>query len=154
MKQWQGGVVAGLLGGAVFGILMTMQVPGVIERGIPALLGLSGGLAGWIIHMSISATLGVAFAAIHQQLPQLGADVQKNVAAGLAFGAVLWLVLAVTVMPFWLQAVGFAGAPAFPNISMTSLIGHLAYGGVLGAAYPLATFTTGSMESETGTQPQ
>ncbi|WP_267641421.1 DUF6789 family protein [Haloarchaeobius amylolyticus] len=154
LKAWQGGVVGGLVGGAVFGILLTLQAPGVIENGIPALLGLSGGLAGWTIHMSISAVLGVAFAALHEQLPQVGADVQKNIAAGIVFGIVLWAILAVTVMPFWLQAVGFAGAPAFPNISTTSLVGHLAFGGVLGAVYPLVTFTTGAVEAETGTQPQ
>ncbi len=154
MKEWQGGVVAGLLGGAVFGILMTLQTPGVIENGIPALFGLSGGLIGWFIHMSIAAVLGVGFAAAVHYLPSLMSTMQRSTLTGIAYGAVLWLVLAVVVMPVWLSAVGFAGAPSVPNISMTSLIGHLAFGGVVGATFPLVTYTTGTTETETGSQPQ
>ncbi|WP_435360064.1 histidine kinase [Haloarchaeobius sp. DFWS5] len=154
MKQWQGGVVAGLVGGALFGILLTFEMRPAIESAIPALFGLSGGLWGWIVHMSIAAVLGVVFAAILTKMPTVGRDMQKNVAVGLAYGFVLWVVLAVFVMPVWLDAVGFAGAPVVPNVNYTSLLGHLVYGAAVGAVYPLVTYANMGTEARTGTQPQ
>ncbi|WP_435334408.1 DUF6789 family protein [Haloarchaeobius sp. TZWWS8] len=154
MKHWEGGVVAGLVAGAVFGILMTIMMRPTIENAIPALLGMEGGLAGWIIHMSIAATLGVVFAALLETIPSIGADMQKNVAIGMAYGAVLWVLLAVIVMPIWLQAVGFAGAPAVPNVNYTSLLGHLVYGAILGAVYPLLTYTNMGTERVAEPRPQ
>jgi uncharacterized membrane protein YagU involved in acid resistance len=109
-----------------------------IENAIPTMYGLSGGAAGWVIHMFHVAILGVVFAAIAERadLDSLGPSVES----GLAYGVVLWLVLAVLVMPVWLQTVGFAGAPALPNVNLQSLVGHLVYGGVLGLTYPFVTF--------------
>ncbi|MFD1646982.1 histidine kinase [Haloarchaeobius litoreus] len=138
MEPWQGGVVGGLLGGVAMGVMLTMQMTPVIENAIPAMYGLSGGAAGWVIHMFHAAILGVGFAAVAKQfdLDSLG----PSVGTGLAYGVVLWLVLAVLVMPVWLQTVGFAGAPALPNVNVQSLFGHLVYGGVLGLVYPFVTF--------------
>ncbi len=48
---------------------------------------------------------------------------------------VLWAVLAVLVMPVWLQAVGFGGAPSVPTVSVPSLVGHVVYGAVTGVVY-------------------
>lgn len=138
IEPWQGGVVGGLLGGAVMGIMLTVQMTPVIENAIPAMYGLSGGLAGWIVHMFHAAILGVVFAAVAERadVDALGA----SLGAGLVYGVVLWLVLAVLVMPVWLGAVGFAGAPPLPNVNVQSLVGHLVYGGVLGLTYPFVTF--------------
>nr|WP_193570812.1 hypothetical protein [Halorubellus sp. JP-L1] len=41
----------------------------------------------------------------------------------------------VLVIPVWLDAVGFANAPALPNVSVQSLVGHVVYGVILGAVY-------------------
>lgn len=51
---------------------------------------------------------------------------------GVLYGTALWLVAAAVVMPLWLGAVGFAGAPPLPNLNPTSLVVHLAFGAVLG----------------------
>lgn len=138
LKPWHGGVLAGLLAGLVFGVLLSIQMTGVIETAIPALYGVgTSGLIGWTIHMSHSAVLGVVFAAIldgaglHDRLD----DNLKTGLAGIAYGLALWVGLAVLVMPVWLQAVGFGNAPAVPNISMQSLVGHLVYGVVLGVGF-------------------
>ncbi|WP_435348033.1 histidine kinase [Haloarchaeobius sp. HRN-SO-5] len=138
IEPWQGGVVAGLAGGAVMGVMLTMQMPGVIEGAIPAMYGLSGGAAGWVMHMVHSAILGVGFAAVAEQFELT--SLVRSTGAGLAYGVVLWAILAVLVMPVWLGAVGFPNAPALPNVNGTSLVGHLAYGFVLGALYPFVTF--------------
>lgn len=140
---WQSGVLAGLVGGAVMGVIMTLLSPSTIEVAIPALVGLSGGLAGWVVHMSISAVFGVAFAAlmVRTSLRRYADSVTGSTAAGLAYAVVLWLVAAGIVMPVWLDAVGFAAAPPVPNLGTINLVSHLGYGLFLGAAFPVLART-------------
>ncbi|RXK50402.1 histidine kinase [Halorientalis pallida] len=138
--EWVSGVIAGLVGGAVMGVLFSVLTPPVIEAGIPALFGLSGGLAGWLVHMSLSAVFGVGFAALVTLTP-LSKDTDtplQLVGAGLLYGAVLWIVAAAVVMPLWLTAVGFPMAPPLPNLDAMSLVGHLAFGTVVGLFYSYA----------------
>ncbi|SFR32627.1 histidine kinase [Halogeometricum limi] len=132
--DWQGGVVAGVLGGIVMGALMVMQMRPVLEVAIPSMYFLSGGLAGFTIHVAHGAVLGVGFAAVAGALGTLSTG--KSLGLGIAYGAALWLVLAVFVMPVWLSAVGSPANPPLPNISTTSLVGHVVYGAVVGLAYP------------------
>lgn len=132
---WRSGLGAGLAGGAVMGIILTVMMTPVIETAIPAMYGLSGGAAGWFIHMSHAAILGVVFAGI-VNAAGVGNDLTRTIGLGFLYGAVLWVVLAALVMPVWLSAVGFAGAPPLPNFNLTSLVGHLIYGAVAGAVFP------------------
>jgi hypothetical protein len=135
LEPWQAGLVGGIVGGTVFGAMLTMMMTSVIEMAIPALYGIAGpaGLAGWVIHMANSAVLGVVFGAL------VGAsalsDTGKLAGAGLAYGVVLWVVLAAIVMPVWLSTVGFPMAPPLPNFNPMSLVGHAVYGVVLGVVY-------------------
>lgn len=135
LPAWQAGLAGGLAGGLVFGAMMSMMMTPVIEMGIPAMYGIEGpaGLAGWFIHMSNSATLGVAFGALVGATGQSGTGPVAG--AGLEYGIVLWVVLAAIVMPIWLGAVGFPGAPPLPNFNPMSLVGHAVYGLVLGGVY-------------------
>lgn len=133
--DWQGGVVGGLAGGLVFGAMMTLMMPMAIEAAIPALWGLEGGLAGWVIHMANAAILGVAFAAFVPYALEKHPSAREVVGLGIVYGAVLWVLLAALLMPVWLSAVGFAGAPPFPNVDWMSFLGHLVYGAVLGGIY-------------------
>ena len=135
---WVSGVVAGLAGGAVMGVLLSVLTTPVIETAIPALVGLSGGLAGWVVHMSISAVFGVLFAGLVTLAPVSEyADAPRALLGiGLVFGAVLWIVAAGLLMPIWLNAVGFPMAPPLPNLAPTSLVTHLVFGAVVGLVYP------------------
>ena len=134
LADWQAGVVGGLVGGAVMGAMITMMNPPVIEMAIPALYGLSGGLAGWVVHMSHSAILGVVFAAL---AGRMAGGIGRTALVGAVYGVVLWAVLAALVMPVWLQTIGFAGAPPFPNFALPgSLPAHVVYGVLLGALFP------------------
>lgn len=132
--DWQNGVIGGLAGGLVFGALMSLMMPMAIENAIPALWGLEGGLAGWLIHMANAAILGVVFVALIPYVLEKP-TVSDTVGFGVVYGAILWVVLAVLVMPVWLSAVGFAGAPPLPNINWMSFLGHIAYGAILGGVY-------------------
>jgi uncharacterized membrane protein YagU involved in acid resistance len=137
-SEWVGGVLAGLAGGLLMGIMLSIQMTPVIEVAIPSLYGLSGGLAGWVIHMSNSAILGVVFAAL-VSIPAVGrfaTNTWKTTALGLVYGVVLWIVLAAIVMPIWLSAVGSPAQPPLPNFDPQSLVGHIVYGVVLGAVFP------------------
>ena len=135
LVPWQAGLVGGLAGGLVFGAMLSMMMTPVIEMAIPAMYGIAGpaGLAGWVIHMSNSAVLGVVFGGLAGRAGLGGTG--RAAGAGLVYGAVLWIVLAVIVMPIWLGAVGFPGAPPLPNLSPMSLVGHAVYGLTLGVVY-------------------
>ena len=135
--SWQHGVEAGLIGGLVMGVLFSLLMPPVIENAIPALVGLSGGIAGWVVHMSISAVFGVVFVAAltHPRLATLAESLGGVVGLGLAYGVVLWVVAAGLVMPLWLSGVGFPNPPPLPNLALMGLITHLAFGLILGASY-------------------
>jgi len=136
--NWRVGVISGLVGGAVFGILLSVQMTNVIEVAIPSMYGLApppNGTIGWVVHMSHAAVLGVVFAGIVGVLGFDGASAWKHVAAGLVFGVVLWVVLAALIMPVWLDAVGSPADPPLPNFNQTSLVGHAVYGLGLGIAY-------------------
>lgn len=135
LEPWQAGLVGGLVGGMVFGAMMSTMMPNVIEMGIPALYGIEGpaGLAGWIIHMSNSAVLGVVFGAVVGASDLNGTG--KLAGAGIVYGIVLWIALAAVVMPVWLSAVGFPMAPPLPNLDPMSVVGHAVYGAVLGVVY-------------------
>ena len=133
--SWVGGVTAGLAGGVAFGIMLTVMMPSVIGQAIPALVGLSGIVGGWGVHLAFSAAFGLVFAAAVGAFDVPDA-VGQNVGLGTGYGFVLWPVNIVVVWPLWLQMVGFPAAPAFPNVAWMPLVGHLLYGLILGFAYP------------------
>ena len=136
--NWTAGVVGGIAGGVVFGAMLSMMMTDVIEVAIPSMYGLApppNGLAGWVVHVSHAAVLGVVFAAIVGVVGLERASAGKQVAAGLGYGVLVWVVLAALVMPVWLSAVGSPASPPLPNFDPQSLVGHAAYGVVLGAVY-------------------
>ena len=106
--SWISGLIGGLAGGALMGVMITVVMTPVIEGAIPALYGLSGGLAGWVVHMSHSVILGVVFAAIMGAgLSRFSDNIGATIEIGAIYGIVLWAVLAALVMPIWLAAIGF-----------------------------------------------
>ncbi|MFC7130345.1 DUF6789 family protein [Haloferax chudinovii] len=135
--SWRAGVAAGSLAAVVMGAMMVVQMRPVLEVAIPSMYGLTGGTAGFTIHVAHGAILGVAFAglasALHFDLDRS----LRSLGAGVGYGVVLWAVLAVVAMPVWLGAVGSPANPPLPNVNVTSLVGHVVYGAVLGASYPM-----------------
>lgn len=135
LTDWQAGVLGGILGAAVMAVLISVMSPPVLQGAIPGLYGLSGGVAGWVVHLSHGAVLGVAFAAVAERGPPAERSIGTTLSLGVVWGVVTWLVLAALVMPLWLGAVGFPQAPPFPNFAVPSLLWHVVYGGVLGITY-------------------
>lgn len=137
---WVAGGGAGLIGGVGMGILLQVMMTPVITTAIPAMYGLNGLAVGWVAHLFHSVVFGVVFAAAVVSIPSLAdyADtVSTGTGLGIAYGAVLWIGAAALVMPIWLSAVGFPGAPPFPNFNPMSLVGHVVYGAILGILFPV-----------------
>ena len=138
LADWQAGIVGGLVGGLAMGAMLSMTNAPALEGAIPALYFLApppNGLAGWVVHMSHSAILGVVLTAV-----AAGVGVSRNVGrsavVGLVYGVVLWVVLAALVMPLWLDAVGAGLGPDFPNFALPgSLPAHAVYGLLLRVVY-------------------
>ena len=119
------GTAGGLAGGLVFGLMMqTMGMMGMVA----GLVGSSSVAVGWLVHLLISAFFGAVFGAL------LGTShVGGAVLRGLGYGALLWVVGPLLLMPLRM------GMPVFTMSAATtnSLIGHLLFGVVLGGVAAL-----------------
>jgi uncharacterized membrane protein YagU involved in acid resistance len=136
--NWTAGLLGGTAGGIVFGAMLAMNMPDVLGVAIPSMYGFApppNALAGWAIHVGHAAVLGVVFAGLVGVVDLTRASARKQVAAGLGYGVLAWVVLAAVVMPIWLSAVGSPADPPLPNLNPMSLVGHAVYGVVLGAVY-------------------
>ena len=131
------GLVGGVAGGIVFGTLMhTMGMLGMVA----GLVGAEGAAAGWTVHLVISAAIGLGYAVT---FGGLRAGVGANAGLGLVYGAMWWVLGPLLLMPLMM------GIDAFPPIGedqMMSLVGHLAYGLVLGLAFAVVRDRAGSSQ--------
>ncbi|MGA8211172.1 MAG: hypothetical protein WB441_15315 [Nocardioidaceae bacterium] len=116
------GVAGGVAGGAVFGVLM--QVVDLMPM-VAQLVGSSSVVVGWVVHLGISAIAGAVFAV---GVGAFTAALLPTAAAGLAYGALWWVLGALLVMPAQL------GMPVLElnTTAWQSLVGHLLFGLVLG----------------------
>ena len=130
LEPWQAGVVGGIAGAIAFGAMMAAMAPEMLAMMIPAMYGLEGALAGWVVHVSHGAILGLVFAIVLVTANRPNLDLATGVGAGILYGVVLWTLLAVVVMPVWLGM-----AEMVPNVDTTSLVGHVVYGALLGVVY-------------------
>jgi uncharacterized membrane protein YagU involved in acid resistance len=146
-NEWLAGAVGGFVGSIAFGLLMMYVIPApMLAVVIPAMYGIEGPafLTGWAIHQFHGVVLGLTYVALVRATPVRDAARDRTGALGLgvAYGVLTTVVLAVLVMPAWLGAVGFAGAPPFPNVSypgtLLSLVGHVVYAIPVAVAYALA----------------
>lgn len=128
-------VVAGVVGTAVMTVVGLWVAP---LMGMPAmnpaqmLAGAMGGslVLGWGGHFMIGTILAVIYAAVAHTLPG------PPVVRGALYGIAPFLLAQIAVMPMM-------GMPLFSGsavMAMGSLVGHLTYGGVVGAIYgPVAS---------------
>lgn len=121
------GAIAGLGGGAVFGMMMAMM--GMLPM-VAMLVGSQEPLIGFIVHMAISAVIGGAYGLVAGRLPQ-------SALAGIVFGAVngggWWVLGALIAMPLMLGM----GNMVFQigEAQWMSLVGHIIYGIITGLIF-------------------
>jgi hypothetical protein len=145
-KRVLAGVVGGFVGSLVMGAIMATMNPGTLNVAIPAMYGVEGpsSLVGWAMHQWHGVFLGAVYVVsvdnvgvFRERARSLGGAV----AGGVGYGAVTTL-LPVLAMPVWLSAVGFGGAPPFPNLgfpaTLVSFGTHVVYAVPVALAYYLA----------------
>ena len=137
--------MAGLAGGVVFGLMMTMMSAPTPDGGTMNMMAMVGMvvrspsvLVGWLYHLFNSAVIGVLFGWL------LGGRVQRygsGLVWGLIYGLVWWVLGGLILMPVLLGMPAFAPlmmAPMVP-VALGSLVGHLIFGAITGAAYQAIT---------------
>ncbi|EXF23826.1 hypothetical protein BG28_10965 [Nesterenkonia sp. AN1] len=116
------GAIGGVAGGVVFGILMAMM--GMLPM-IASMVGSTSAGVGFGVHLAISVLLGLGLT-----IPLGGtlSSYGRGAIVGLLYGGLWWVLGALLIMPLMMGMPAFAiNAPA-----LWSLMGHLAYGLVLG----------------------
>ena len=141
IQKGPAGIFAGLAGGIVFGILM-QALTTTTEAGtrvplmtlVANIVGSDSVGVGWIYHLFNSAVIGGLFGWI------LGGRVGgygSAVGWGAGYGFAWWILGALILMPVLLGMPAFAPLqmPMMRPVALTSLIGHLMFGVLLGAAF-------------------
>lgn len=135
------GIVGGLIAGVVFGMMMQMMTAPTPDGGQMPMINMVGMIVGsptaavgWLYHLFNSAVIGAIFAWV------LGTRIVgygSGLGWGAAYGFVWWILGGLILMPVFLGMPTFAPLmmPEMRMVAMGSLIGHLVYGLILGAAY-------------------
>lgn len=131
------GTVAGLAAGVAFGILMqAMTTP----EGTPMMvlvariLGSESLSVGWLTHLFNSGVIGAIFGWL---LGGFSRSTGRALGWGATYGVAWWVLGGLVLMPLFLGMAPLAPlrmAPMRP-VAWGSLMGHLVYGLVLGAAF-------------------
>lgn len=123
------GVVAGLVGGSVFGV--QMAVGGMLPM-VAQMVGSQSPVIGFMLHLLISAFIGGVYGIISPRLP---AGWLIAIGAGIVYGVIWWVLGALIIMPLALgmsEMVFQIGDPQW-----MSLIGHVIFGIVMAAFFSL-----------------
>ncbi|NUQ98652.1 MAG: hypothetical protein HOY79_19560 [Streptomyces sp.] len=125
------GAASGLVGGIGMGIWFSVSKPMMntsIIKMIAGLLGSDNAVAGWLIHLAIALSAGLAFGVL---LGRWAQNMMPAVVLGLAYGVVWWVLGALWIMPANL------GMPVFKwnDVTKSSFGAHLLFGLLLGLAY-------------------
>lgn len=132
-NRWWQGAAGGAAGGIVFGLMM--QAMGMLDM-VAGLVGQESVAIGWLVHLGISVLFGIGFGAA---LGAASLSWAKSLGFGALYGAVWWVLGALVLMPAMMgmsEMIFTVGA-----MQMQSLVGHVAYGLVLGGTFQLLAAT-------------
>ncbi len=128
------GVVAGLAGGLVFGALMAVMA---MLPMIGMLVGSESAVAGFGVHMVISAVIGAIYGgAVHLVGLSPAYRLVSGIGIGLTYGVIWWVLGPLLIMPT-MMGMGPQVGSALSQMNVMSLIGHLMFGATAGAAFAL-----------------
>lgn len=125
------GAVAGLIGGSVFGVQMAAM--GMLPM-VADMIGSDSVVIGFVLHMLISATIGVTFAVAMVFVPK---GWLASLGAGIAWGIVWWVLGALIIMPLVLGMSDMV--LVIEEMQLMSLNGHVMFGIVMAGFYTLIT---------------
>jgi uncharacterized membrane protein YagU involved in acid resistance len=121
------GAIAGLAGGVVFGIMMAMM--GILPT-VGMLVRQESAIAGFIVHLVISAFIGAIYGLV---IGRLANTIPVALAGGLVNGIVWWILGALTLMPLMLGMSQMVFV--IEQAQWMSLVGHIIYGIVTGLVF-------------------
>jgi uncharacterized membrane protein YagU involved in acid resistance len=133
--------LAGLIAGVVFGVMMQMMTAPTPDGGRVPMMAMvaqvvrsQSPIVGWIYHLSNSAVIGAIFGLL---LGSRVTDYRSGLTWGGVYGFAWWILGGLILMPVLLGMSAFAPLMMAPmrSVAWGSLVGHLIYGLVLGAAY-------------------
>ena len=91
------GAVAGVAGGIVFGMLMTMM--GMLPM-VGMLIGVDNAFVGFLVHLVNSAIIGAIFGLLAYGIAD---KIGPVLGAGMVYGVIWWVLGALLLMPLWLS---------------------------------------------------
>lgn len=133
--------LAGIAGGLVFGVMMLMMSAPTTDGGTMPMMAMVAMVVrseslfmGWIYHLFNSAVIGGLFGWL---LGDRAGNYGSAIAWGAVWGIVWWVLGALILMPLLLGMPAFASLrmPPMRPVAWGSLVGHVIYGLVLGAAF-------------------
>ncbi|GCE30856.1 hypothetical protein KDA_63400 [Dictyobacter alpinus] len=119
------GAIASLGGGLLFSLVMLAT--GVLPH-IAALIGSSSPITGFVVHLVISALIGMSYGLLFEHE---ATTVAASLAWGTLYGLAWWFIGPLTLLPILLGASATWTIQA-ADILLPSLLGHIIYGGVTG----------------------
>jgi uncharacterized membrane protein YagU involved in acid resistance len=124
------GAVASLAGGLLFSLIMVAV--GFLPT-VAALVGGASPVLGFVVHMIISALIGMSFGLLFQyEAPNLG----SGVTWGLVYGLAWWFIGPLTLLPILLGG-SLTWTTEAAGALMPSLMGHLVYGAATALVFML-----------------
>lgn len=127
VKSILAGAIAGLGGGAVFGMMMSMM--GMLPM-VAMLVGSQDPMIGFAVHMAISAAIGGAYGLVAGRLQQ---NALTGIVAGAVNGVVWWVLGALVAMPLMLGMSNMVFQVG--EAQWMSLIGHIIFGIITGLLF-------------------
>lgn len=111
---------------SAMGIMPDLNVIHMLGNMAGKMMGQGGPVIGWILHFVIGTLVwGIAFALFNSVLPGTG-----QVAKGISFGVVAWLLMMVGPMP--MAGAGLFGLKMGIMAPVMTLVLHIIWGAVLG----------------------
>ena len=124
------GAYGGLAGGVIFGAMMGMM--GMLPM-IGKMVGHPSAITGFLVHLVISALLGVSFAVVFHRFVHAAS---AGLGYGLLYGGAWWFLGPLTLMPLFMgMSLGVNWNATAASRMLPSLVGHLIYGTILGLSY-------------------
>ncbi len=124
------GAYGGLAGGVIFGAMMGMM--GMLPM-IGKMVGHPSAITGFLVHLVISALIGVSFAVVFHRFVHAAI---AGLGYGLLYGGAWWFLGPLTLMPLFMGvSLGVNWNATAASQMLPSLVGHLIYGTILGLSY-------------------
>ena len=140
------GILGGLGGGLVFGAMMGAM--GMLPM-VGKLVGQPSAGIGFVVHLVNSAIIGGAFGFLFDRAIR---GLSGALGYGLTYGTVWWLLGPLTLMPFFLgMGFGVNWNLEAATKMLPSLMGHVIFGGLLGAVFYWERSRVSACDSECST---